>query len=115
MLTRFLLVVVVVPVAVILIALAVANRAFVPFTLDPFNPGNPALTIQMPFFIYLFLALIIGVVIGGLATWLRQGTYRRLARQRGHEVDNLRLVTTRQQTTASQPTAEGTALMRPAP
>ena len=89
MLTRILTVVIVVPIAVILIALAVANRAFVPFTMDPFNPGNPGLTIQMPFFIYLFLALILGVLIGSFATWLRQARYRRLARQRGHEIDTL--------------------------
>lgn len=95
MLTRFFMVVIVVPIAVILIALAVANRAFVPFTMDPFNPGNPALTIQMPFFIYLFLAAIIGVVIGSFATWLAQHRYRKLARQRGLEVDNLRVVANR--------------------
>ncbi len=92
MLTRFFMVVIVVPVAVILIALAVANRALVPFTMDPFNPGNPALTIQMPFFIYLFLCLLFGVVIGSFATWTRQHRYRKLARQRGQEVENLRSV-----------------------
>ncbi|HEV7416907.1 LapA family protein [Tianweitania sediminis] len=117
MLTRILLVVIVVPVAVILIALAVANRAAVPFTLDPFNPGNPALTIQMPFFIYLFLALILGVLIGGFAAWLRQASYRRLARQRGQEVETLRTSEARQSEAVvpPQPAAEGTALIRPAP
>jgi uncharacterized integral membrane protein len=68
-------------VAIVLIALAVANRAFVPFTLDPFNPGNPALTLSLPLFVYLFLALLLGVVIGGAATWMRQGRYRRQARR----------------------------------
>lgn len=115
MLTRFFMVVIVVPIAVILIALAVANRAFVPFTLDPFNPGNPGLTIQMPFFIYLFLTLILGVIIGSLATWLTQGRYRRLARKRGHEVDNLRVVASHAQAANTVPTAQpvtGTALAR---
>jgi uncharacterized integral membrane protein len=114
MLTRFFMVVIVVPIAVILIALAVANRHFVPFTLDPFSPGNPALTIQMPFFIYLFLALILGVVIGSFATWLSQARYRKLARRRGHEVDNLRVEASRAtaEAHAHEPAPTGTALAR---
>jgi uncharacterized integral membrane protein len=115
MLTRFFMVLIVVPIAVILIALAVANRDLVPFTMDPFNPGNPALTIQMPFFIYLFLTLIIGVVIGSFATWLAQHRYRKLARQRGLEVKNLRVVAERANEVPAAPAAApatGTALAR---
>ncbi|WP_127599929.1 lipopolysaccharide assembly protein LapA domain-containing protein [Nitratireductor alexandrii] len=89
MLNRVVLIVVVVPVAVALIALAVANRAPVAFTLDPFNPGNPALTTALPLFVLLFVALVCGMIIGSLATWLRQGRYRREARAKGKEVQNL--------------------------
>jgi hypothetical protein len=39
MFNRFALVLVFVPLAIVLIALAVANRAPVAFTVDPFNPG----------------------------------------------------------------------------
>jgi uncharacterized integral membrane protein len=87
---RILLVVIFIPLAVVLIALAVANRELVAFTLDPFNPGNPALTLRLPMFVFLFLALIIGLLVGSVATWLKQGRYRRLARQRGDEVRSLR-------------------------
>jgi uncharacterized integral membrane protein len=90
MLNRFLLIVVFVPLAVILIALAVANRDPVAFTLDPFNSGNPALTLRLPLFIFLFLAVAIGMIVGSMATWIRQGRYRKLARQRGAEAENLR-------------------------
>jgi len=90
MVNRFVLIVVFVPLAVILVALAVANREMVAFTVDPFNPGNPGLTVTLPFFIFLFAALALGVVIGSLVTWVRQGRYRRLARQRGVEAENLR-------------------------
>ena len=41
MVNRFVLIAVFVPLAIILVALAVANRGQVAFTLDPFNPGNP--------------------------------------------------------------------------
>lgn len=90
MFNRIVLIVVFVPLAIILIALAVANREPVAFTLDPFNPGNPALTLTLPLFIYFFLVLAVGVIIGSAVTWLRQGRYRKLARQRGIEAESLR-------------------------
>jgi hypothetical protein len=90
MFNRFVLIVVFVPLAVILIALAVANREMVAFTVDPFNPGNPALTLTLPFFIFLFAALGLGMIVGGAVTWVRQGRYRKLARQRRLEAEDLR-------------------------
>lgn len=96
MVSRIVLVLVLIPIAVILITLAVANRGFTPFTLDPFNPGNPALTVEWPLFVFLFLAFALGTVVGSIATWFRQGRYRRLARQRGDEVERLRQTTARE-------------------
>ena len=90
MFSRIVTVVIVVPLAIVLIALAVANRAPVAFTLDPFNPGNPALTLNMPLFIFALLALAVGVLIGSFATWLKQGRYRRVARQKTTEAETLR-------------------------
>lgn len=90
MVNRIVLVVVFVPLAVILIALAVANREMVAFTLDPFNPGNPALTLTLPLFVMLLVTLALGVVIGGAVTWIKQGRYRKLARQRSAEAESLR-------------------------
>ena len=90
MVNRFVLIVVFVPLAIVLIALAVANRGMVAFTVDPFNPGNPALTVTLPFFIFLFAALALGLLVGAFITWVRQGRYRKLARQRGAEAENLR-------------------------
>jgi uncharacterized integral membrane protein len=80
----------IVPLAVILIALAFANRAPVAFTMDPFNPGNPALTLQMPLFVFAFLVLVVGVLLGSFSTWLRQGRYRRIARQKTTEAEALK-------------------------
>ncbi|MDZ5697195.1 MULTISPECIES: lipopolysaccharide assembly protein LapA domain-containing protein [Phyllobacteriaceae] len=90
MFNRIVIALVFIPLAVILIALAVANRAAVPFTLDPFNPGNPALSVELPLFVYLFAAIVIGMIVGSIATWFRQGRYRRIARERTQEVERLR-------------------------
>ena len=108
MLNRFVLIAVFVPLAIVLVALAVANRGGSAFTLDPFNPGNPALTWQLPLFVLLFAALALGIVIGSLTTWLKQGRYRKLARQRGQEAEVLR------QAAASRPPAQ-TAPQLPRP
>lgn len=78
--SRFFQIVVLIPVAVVLIALAVANRELVRIALDPFDPANTAYAISVPLFAVVFLALILGVVAGGVAVWLRQGRYRRAAR-----------------------------------
>lgn len=71
--------------AVFLVTLAVANRHSVRLVLDPFNPLDPVLAAELPFYAYLFAMLIIGVVLGGTATWMSQSRWRRLARARGQD------------------------------
>lgn len=102
MLNRFLTVVIFIPLAILLIALAVANRATVAFTIDPFNPGNPGLTVSLPLFVLLFATLMLGIVIGSLATWWRQGRYRKAARRS-------------QKVTATKPAAPSSQTSLPAP
>ena len=108
MFNRIVLVVVFVPLAIILIALAVANRGPIAFTLDPFHPGNPALTLTLPLFIYLFIALAVGMVIGSMATWVKQGRYRKLARRHSLEAEHLRQAMNR-----SPAAPKGPALPKP--
>jgi len=78
--SRFFQIVVLIPIAVVLVALAVANREAVRIALDPFDPVNTPYAVTVPLFAVVFLALILGVVAGGVAVWLRQGRYRRAAR-----------------------------------
>lgn len=73
------------PVAILLITLAVANRHGVRLVLDPFRPADPVISLVLPFYAYLFGALLVGVVIGGAATWVTQAGWRRNARQRAAE------------------------------
>ncbi|MDN2568137.1 lipopolysaccharide assembly protein LapA domain-containing protein [Aquibium sp. A9E412] len=90
MFNRFVALLVLLPIAVVLIALAVANRHATVFTVDPFDPGNPALSVELPLYVYLFAALVLGMLIGSLATWFKQGRYRRRAREREAEAQKLR-------------------------
>jgi len=73
------------PIAILFVTLAVANRHGVRLVLDPFRPTDPVLSLVLPFYAYLIGALLIGVVLGGVATWIGQARWRRNARQRAAE------------------------------
>ncbi|MGH1418049.1 MAG: hypothetical protein ACRBCJ_04245 [Hyphomicrobiaceae bacterium] len=73
------------PIAVLMITLAVANRHGVRLVLDPFRPESPALAVDLPFYIYLFAALVLGVIAGGLSVWFSQSHWRRSARTRSQD------------------------------
>lgn len=68
-----------------LITLAVTNKHAVDLKLNPFNPEDGRLTLVAPLFAYLFAMLIAGVVVGGVASWMSQGKWRRMARNRTQE------------------------------
>ncbi len=85
MLKRILLWLLTIPAAMFLVTLAVANRHQVVLVLDPFNPKNPVISQALPFYIFLFAALIIGVFLGGMATWMTQSKWRQTARRRTQE------------------------------
>jgi len=85
MLRRFVWILVAFPVAVLLLTLAVANRHGVRLVLDPFRSDEPVLYLVLPFYAYLFGVLLLGIAIGGLATWVAQARWRRTARRRAAE------------------------------
>ena len=51
------------PLAVLLILFSVANRQSVQLSLDPLNAETPALSVNLPLFVVIFLALLIIVVM----------------------------------------------------
>lgn len=83
---RFLSILIGLPLSILIIALAVSNRREVLVSLDPFSPNAPVLSLTMPLYAVIFGALIVGVVLGGGITWLRQGRFRREARRARREL-----------------------------
>jgi len=79
-----------VPLAVVIVAFAVANRQVVTVSLDPFSAEHPAASVMLPLFALIIVLLVAGVVIGGVAAWLRQAKWRRTARRLEREVADLR-------------------------
>ena len=89
MLRRIVSTLIVVPLAVILIAFAVANRQSVTVSFDPFSSTSPAYAATLPLFALIFALLILGVLIGGAAAWIGQTKWRRTARKLDSEVQVL--------------------------
>ena len=83
---KFLSTLVLVPLGLIFIVFAVANRHLVTVSFDPFGSGDSAFDLRPePLFVIIIAAMIVGVVAGGSATWFRQRHWRRAARQ--HEAE----------------------------
>ena len=104
--TSFIKNVILFAVAVVLVPLSVANRHTVTLSLNPFDPQDPRLTVtDIPLFWVIFASLGVGIVVGGIAVWTRQGRWRKEARVKRREAakwhkeaDQLR-----EMQTASQP------------
>ncbi len=82
---KFFTAVVLIPLGLVFVVFAVANRHLVTVSFDPFNSTDPSIAITLPLFFVIIAVAIAGVVAGGCATWLRQHHWRRAARQ--HEAD----------------------------
>ncbi len=76
---------VVIPSGTLFVVLALANRHDVRLGLDPFRPTEPVRFLDAPLFVYLFGALFLGLLLGGVASWIAQGKWRQLARARTRE------------------------------
>jgi hypothetical protein len=92
-----------VPLAIVLVAFAVANRQPVVVSFDPFDPAHPALALPIPLFALILLLIIAGVIVGGVATWLGQTKWRRTARLAQAQVRELRAELDRRQQRAEYP------------
>ena len=95
---RFLKALILLPVAILVVLLAVANRAPVTLSLDPFSQDAPEFATQLPLFAVIFAAVMLGVVIGGMASWLAQGKNRKSRRRLRRETRQLRHETERLKT-----------------
>ena len=78
---KFFTAVVLIPLGLIFIAFAVANRHLVTVSFDPFNSSGPSVGLTLPLFVVIIAVAIVGVMAGGSATWFRQRHWRRAARQ----------------------------------
>jgi uncharacterized integral membrane protein len=82
---KFLNIVVWIPLGLVFVVFAVANRHLVTVSFNPFDSSDPSLGFELPLFVVIIAVAILGVLAGGSATWFRQRHWRRAARR--HEAD----------------------------
>src|SRR4051812_50110776 len=87
---KFLALAVLAPLAIVIVMFAVANRETITVSFDPFDSAHPALALKMPLFVLIFVLVAVGVVVGGIAAWLRQHKWRTRARRAEAEARDLR-------------------------
>ncbi len=83
------------PLGAIALVFAIANRHVVTVVFDPFGNDVQGIHLTAPLFIVLFLAVMLGVLLGGFASWLAQGKYRRSARVARSDLAQMRNETER--------------------
>ena len=94
---------VLVPLAIVIVMFAVANREIITVSFDPFDSAKPAVAFRMPLFILIFVLVGVGVLIGGIAAWLRQHKWRVRARRAEADVRRLRTELDAQRSMAAAP------------
>ena len=72
---------IVVPLGVVLIALAVVNRKPVELILDPFGSARSDRRARGAVVSAAPRRVRVGLIVGGIATWFSQGSWRRTARE----------------------------------
>lgn len=78
------------PIAIIIVALSVANRHSVRFSLDPINSSAPLMSFEIPLYLLLMATIILGIIVGGASSWLNQSKWRKAAKDARHEVSEMR-------------------------
>jgi uncharacterized integral membrane protein len=86
---RIITAVIVIPLLIVVVGFAVANRQAVTVSFDPFSSAQPAYAVTLPLFVVIFILLIVGVIVGGVAAWMRQASWRRSARRLDAQVRDL--------------------------
>ncbi|WP_349369558.1 LapA family protein [Salinarimonas sp.] len=87
---RIITLLILIPIALFVALMAMANRAPVLISFDPFTPENPVWSVSGPVWIVLFATFAAGVIVGGIAAWLVQGKHRKAERSYKREARDLR-------------------------
>ena len=78
--------VILIPLALLIVSVLVANRATVTVSYDPFGAVDPAMAFHVRLFVLVLALLIAGVIVCGIASWITQRRWRRAARRLQREL-----------------------------
>jgi uncharacterized integral membrane protein len=86
MLRKIVAAIILIPLGLVIVAFLVANRADVTVSFDPFGVTDPALSLTRPLYLFMLAVLFVGVIVGGVVTWLGQRKWRSRARRAEREL-----------------------------
>ncbi len=65
------------PISALLIIFALANRHLITLNFDPISADNPLIaSLSIPLFVVIFIMLLFGILLGGIAVWFSQAKKR---------------------------------------
>ena len=74
------------PIAVIVVSFAVANRQWITVSFDPFSKDAPFAAIDIPLWALFFCGVFFGLIAGWIACWFAQSKWRRSAKDTRKEL-----------------------------
>ena len=74
------------PIAVIVVSFAVANRQWITVSFDPFSKDAPFAAIDVPLWALFFCGVFFGLIAGWIACWFAQSKWRRSAKDTHKEL-----------------------------
>lgn len=90
------------PALALALIVAIANRGSVTLSIDPFSATSPVIAFELPLYLLIFAALLIGVLIGGSSAWIGQMGGRKKARKTAREVKHLTKDIERRETASAE-------------
>jgi lipopolysaccharide assembly LapA-like protein len=79
-----------IPLGIVIVMFAVANREIISVSFDPFDTVSPAFALKVPLYGLIFALVGLGVLVGGISSWLKQHKWRARARRAEAEARDLR-------------------------
>jgi uncharacterized membrane protein YciS (DUF1049 family) len=77
------------PIAVIVVAFAIANRVPTIVSFDPFSRENSMMSVEMPLWALFFVGAFLGLIAGWITCWFAQGKWRRSAKDARRELSRM--------------------------
>jgi lipopolysaccharide assembly LapA-like protein len=74
------------PIAIIVVSFAIANRQWITVSFDPFSRDAPFAAMDMPLWALFFCGVFFGLIAGWIACWIAQSKWRRSARDTRREL-----------------------------
>jgi uncharacterized integral membrane protein len=79
------------PIVILVIAFAVANRRWTTLSFDPFTQTAPRIAMDMPLWMLFFIGIFVGLIVGWIGSWLAQGRHRKAARDARAELGRMQV------------------------